>query len=180
MKGKLVICRLYKKGLTLSEIAKQSGLSTTHVGTVLHNMGLRQRSTREQKLPDDALQIFLSRRDEGKTLQKIGDEFGVTRERVRQVLLTGKSRCRADVKSLLKEKGIGIVALSKIAGVRHDALLRVINGYSKTVRVRCLISLILNMPVADLWDDAPTSKEILTKTELLAPAGMVKSKRQRT
>lgn len=82
---------LYREGLSLLNVARKLSILYTkpvdagHVRDILvrHHEPLR---TREHRAPFRWREAAIEMREQGKTLQEIGDTFQVSRERVRQVL----------------------------------------------------------------------------------------------
>lgn len=70
-------------GLRNNEIAKHLGRSESMVCVMLKGCGIDMPGTAERT---ERTRIIVSAYRKGKTLQQIGDIFGVTRERIRQVL----------------------------------------------------------------------------------------------
>lgn len=74
-------------GLRNYEIAKQLGLTQSTVSTLLRNCGVPLPGINDQEHIERAKTMARMFRS-GKTLQQIGDQYGITRERVRQILRT--------------------------------------------------------------------------------------------
>ena len=93
------ICTLYQEGMTLMQLAKRFRISAMFVRKILMEQGIARRRRgrpcvmRPPKppyvafIPDDGrAQEMFDLYKSGKTLQEVGTEFGVSRERVRQII----------------------------------------------------------------------------------------------
>ena len=88
--------------------------------------------TREEKM-----EMFAMRLD-GRTLQEIGDKYGLTRERVRQILpnyevkrkgnKTLRTTGYVNISKHLTEKGITLKNFAEILGVEYSTLRMYLNG----------------------------------------------------
>jgi Mor family transcriptional regulator len=78
----------YERGMTAQEIAANSFVSTTQVYTILRRLGVaRRRPGRAPRLePTEREQEMIALYESGRTLAEVGLSFGITRERVRQIL----------------------------------------------------------------------------------------------
>lgn len=85
------VARLYLNGLSLTAVGQQLGISPQMARTSLRRRNITPRPPgRCQKATslrrdETRLERIIQLRSEGKTLQEIGAEFGITRERVRQI-----------------------------------------------------------------------------------------------
>lgn len=79
---------LYESGMSAIEIAQQEGTWPAAVYRALKVAGVEMRSRGRKSgiLDEDRAAVFARRYLGGETLQRIADDFGITRERVRQVL----------------------------------------------------------------------------------------------
>lgn len=88
-----LVCRLYQDGNSLLATAKAAGIGHQSVITILNRNGIPVRARGRQlqafQKPQDRARIERIRawRAEGKTLEEIGAELRITRERVRQLCL---------------------------------------------------------------------------------------------
>ena len=81
--------RLYlEEGMLLKDIAELFGMTGPSLSTLLGEMGVKRRGKKGfRKIKDDPrVNDMLAMRLRGRTLAYIGHEFGITRERVRQLL----------------------------------------------------------------------------------------------
>lgn len=80
--------RAYEDGASILEIATSEGVATQTVRNWLKRQGVTIRRGRGKKRkPDQRIPEIMAMRKEGATLQEIGDHFGITRERVRQLVI---------------------------------------------------------------------------------------------
>lgn len=84
------VIREYVDGATGSELAEKYGVSTPTVLSRVRAAGVaRRRGPRQghgsKRMCPDRDAAIAARRRSGETLQSIGDEYGLTRERVRQI-----------------------------------------------------------------------------------------------
>jgi|GEM_PF-5432590 len=85
--------RLYQSGLSIEECAAQLGISTPTVSKALALAGVDKRSANQPrssaavKVAQERIDTIMAMRAEGKTLEQIGHALGVTRERIRQVVV---------------------------------------------------------------------------------------------
>lgn len=82
------IRKLIGEGLTREQIANEIGISSSSVSAYCDILGLRIPRKKRETTNGLGLQIgeILELRKSGKTLNEIGQQFGVSRERIRQVL----------------------------------------------------------------------------------------------
>jgi hypothetical protein len=87
------IVELYQSGMTMLEIAKEMGCSQGPVVGALNRHDIPRRSQGSRKgynltKSRERAELIRKRREEGHTLEEIGRELGITRERVRQLCIT--------------------------------------------------------------------------------------------
>ena len=82
-----MVIALYKKGLSLCAVGAKVGVNQNFVRKILIYHGVERRSQGPRPRPAQWFDDVMTRREEGATLQQIGDAVGVTREYVRQVLV---------------------------------------------------------------------------------------------
>ena len=83
------MAKAYKKGSTLSEIGHRRKIGINRVKEVLLDEGVtirRPGSSIKGDQERDARLTKMAKMYETHTLQQVGDEFGLSRERVRQIL----------------------------------------------------------------------------------------------
>jgi len=86
------IAETYQSGLSLENTAQKHGCTIGTVRNALRTLGIEARPPGEaQKIgmshrDDERFTRMKAMRDEGATLEKIATEFGITRERVRQIM----------------------------------------------------------------------------------------------
>lgn len=108
------MAQMYEQGMTCADIAEHfsDGLSSGVVYHHLKNVGVKMRRPgRREGVPGDrkylmAIDDIVERRKSGETYQKIGDAYGICRERVRQILhsyghgdLTGHRRAGREMRA---------------------------------------------------------------------------------
>jgi DNA-binding CsgD family transcriptional regulator len=84
-----VIRRLASQGFSRQEIADEVGISYGYVASIGNEHGIafvRKTNANKKQKPDFREVQMLALYKSGKTLNEIGQEFGITRERVRQLL----------------------------------------------------------------------------------------------
>lgn len=87
---------LAEQGMTKSEIAKEMGVCLLTIANYAKRLGVTiQRSNAPPKDPSDRTKRMITMYQQGVILEKIGQQFKITRERVRQ-LLSKHGICAAD------------------------------------------------------------------------------------
>lgn len=78
---------MYESGRSLCHVAGQMKCSTDRVRGALRRCGMMARKKGPAQTSDERTQIMIERYQSGATLQQIGDEHHISRERVRQLLV---------------------------------------------------------------------------------------------
>ena len=80
------IKELFAKGANLLEVQTHFRIGNTGIRKVMKKLGLKynKAQTFKFKASEEEIMKMIEMRKEGKTLQEIGDIYGVTRERIRQ------------------------------------------------------------------------------------------------
>jgi len=95
-----IICREYRQGMSLERIAAEWKMGRANVMRILREHSAEyQRVYPTQKRNQEIYRLW---RGGGLTLQEIGDRYGITRERVRQIAFRERrQRSRAVISPLL-------------------------------------------------------------------------------
>ena len=116
----------YKRTHSVSEVCKLFGVSYWTVHSMLAREGLVR--SRKKTEPDARQAAMIEMYNSGKTLQEVGQHFGITRERVRQIMrmfhspsrTTAKERALVNVDDItraavveLYERGMGLDKISR-------------------------------------------------------------------
>jgi Mor family transcriptional regulator len=84
---------MYKSGMSMLDVATQARCSLTHVQSVMKRLGIKPRpqgprtGTRHPAHDPERVQKMVVLHDQGQTLEEIAQQFRITRERVRQILI---------------------------------------------------------------------------------------------
>lgn len=73
-------------GLCQNEAAARMGLSPAYIGVLKRRFGIELPSGVHRKQPDERSRMMAALYREGYTLKQIGEQYGITRERVRQII----------------------------------------------------------------------------------------------
>lgn len=88
----------FEQRLTLDEAAKKLNIDESRLRSIAYKYKIKFNRKRKEEALDRA-QEYIKLKNEGWTLQKIGDRDGITRERVRQVIRRGNGKI-GELKSL--------------------------------------------------------------------------------
>lgn len=86
------VIQQYEAGATVAQIASKYASSVSPISRILYQAGVRMRSSGVDQ--DEVIRLCEGMR----TYQQVGDELGVSQERVRQILI---SKSRRDLVGLL-------------------------------------------------------------------------------
>lgn len=143
-----VMAKLYNKGATLVQLAGKTHLAVPVIRESLVASGVAIRPKggfrgNSQKRAEDMSALYT----EGKTLQEVGDKYGLTRERVRQILrqLGTESLGRRDKEeaeltakekkiALLYDKGTSPMEICKRRGISYTELHNILKRAGITLK----------------------------------------------
>lgn len=83
------LTQMYKSGKTMEELMTYSKKSYQYLQTMLGSQGIKTPAPTKEHIPEDMRARYMdyaNRKLSGETLESIGDIYGVSRERIRQVL----------------------------------------------------------------------------------------------
>ena len=116
---------LAEQGKTIKEAALEIGYSYNAVNGIGKKNGIefrrQENSNKGSRNPRDAERVaaICDRFNDGETLQSIGDIYGITRERVRQIVGRAGMKPRTET---IAERDASICAFAKTAETREDLL----------------------------------------------------------
>ena len=161
------IIRERKKGTTIAEIVKKSGVSTGTVKTVIKKAGLTRPQEKQAPLSDEIRNEIIQERNKGMTTLAIAEQLGITNDQVRGVLKkAGLVRPQESYCNVLSDQDKEIAelrrqgkALSDIArhyGLKHSQVYGILRRFNK---------------ISD--DPVPLADRVLTEKQLELQKKMV-------
>lgn len=135
------VSKLASDGFTTKEIAAALNIAEGSVTRYARNLGIKITHPRTKELMTRDEQICAMFRSGGQTLQSVANEFGITRERVRQILVkygiderhqfTFANSGRLDEALKLYELGEDMRTIAKSCGIGYQSWI----GYSKPLEI---------------------------------------------